>query len=94
MAMLASEVRDWLFTLGRDATVAIDEGGLCLVEVGNEDESYCEVGGVPLPMTLCRTCGGAYDEAEDGSTETQCADCIAEGKTVEVVPESEGDYRG
>lgn len=45
------EIERWLSTLPDDANVAIDEGGLNLVEVdddGNEGEAYIEVGGIPL----------------------------------------------
>jgi hypothetical protein len=47
MAMTKTEVIDWLQSLDDDDLVAIDDGGLALVLVGNED-CYCEVGGVPL----------------------------------------------
>lgn len=47
--MTKKEIQEWLDTLDDDATVAIDEGGLCLVEVeeGEETGSYFEVGGIP-----------------------------------------------
>lgn len=47
MAMSKIEVARWLETLPADAEVAIDEGGMCLVEVGTDVEVYCEVGGEP-----------------------------------------------
>jgi len=46
MAMKASEVREWLDGLPKDAEVGVDDGGLCLRVVGDE-ETYCEVGGLP-----------------------------------------------
>lgn len=48
--MTKKEVLEWLETLDDDSGVAIDEGGLCLVEIdenGEETESYIEVGGIP-----------------------------------------------
>lgn len=53
--MAIDELRAWLNNLGPDCGVAIDEGGICLVEVdanGNETGYYIEVGGVPLPEDL------------------------------------------
>jgi hypothetical protein len=44
--MRSKEIQDWLDTLGDDAEVAIDDGGLMLVLVDNPDV-YLEVGGVP-----------------------------------------------
>lgn len=44
------EIERWLSTLPDDANVAIDEGGLSLVEVnadGSEGEVYLEVGMTP-----------------------------------------------
>jgi hypothetical protein len=49
MAMHVSEVKRWLETLGPDADVAIDEGGLQLLEVGGG--AYVEVGGEPNSET-------------------------------------------
>jgi hypothetical protein len=46
MAMSSKEIRDWLDTLDHEAQVAIDEGGLMLVVIG-DDSAYLEVGGVP-----------------------------------------------
>ena len=48
MAMNKTEVQGWLEQLPHNARIAIDDGGLCLVVVGDETD-YCEVGGVPLP---------------------------------------------
>ena len=45
MAMNASELIEWLQSLSPDAAVAIDDGGLTLVEV--DGDAWCEVGGVP-----------------------------------------------
>lgn len=41
--MHKSEIINWLNTLPEDASVAIDEGGLTLIEV--DGEAYLEVGG-------------------------------------------------
>ena len=48
--MKARGVREWLATLGDDAEVAIDDGGLMLVLVDNPDV-YLEVGGVPRKLS-------------------------------------------
>ena len=45
MAIDVNELIRWLRTLPDDADVAIDEGGLTLVEV--EGDAYMEVGGLP-----------------------------------------------
>lgn len=45
--MRAGELRAWLATVGGDDTpIAVDDGGLALVVVGDESV-HCEVGGVP-----------------------------------------------
>lgn len=44
--MSAGEIREWLSQFEDDAMVAVDEGGLTLVYVNDED-IYCEVGGTP-----------------------------------------------
>ena len=46
MAVSKQELTAWLDTLPNGAAVAIDDGGLMLVEVGSD--SYLEVGGIPL----------------------------------------------
>lgn len=45
MAMLVSEIREWLDTLQPGAKVGIDEGALILQEVGGA--AYIEIGGLP-----------------------------------------------
>jgi len=45
--MKAIEVKNWLQDIPDDSDIAIDEGGLCLVEVGTK--AYIEIGGEPLP---------------------------------------------
>lgn len=47
MAMTVEEVMLWLNNWADDALVAIDDGGLALVLVGQEDAAYLEVGGIP-----------------------------------------------
>jgi hypothetical protein len=57
--MAVAEVREWLETLAGDSGVAVDEGGLMLVEVnaqGEQIDNYLEVGSVPED-----------DEEEDGA---------------------------
>lgn len=48
--MPKKELERWLSTLPEDADVAIDEGGLTIVEVnpdGSQGEAYLEVGMMP-----------------------------------------------
>ena len=45
MSITKQELQDWLATLPEGAEVAVDEGGLTLVEVGQD--AYVEVGGIP-----------------------------------------------
>lgn len=48
--MSKQEVLDWINTLDDDSGIAIDEGGLSLVEIdgdGNETDAYLEVGMTP-----------------------------------------------
>lgn len=50
MAMSVQEVRDWVNSLDKRDSVAVDDGGLALVELdpnGVETGAYLEVGGVP-----------------------------------------------
>lgn len=53
MAMLKSEIRAWLHELGEEDTlIAIDDGGLSLVEIGEngfENGNRLEVGGHTPP---------------------------------------------
>jgi hypothetical protein len=44
--MTVRAIREWLDTLSLDEGVAIDDGGLALVVVGDE-ETFLEVGGLP-----------------------------------------------
>ena len=46
MAISIGELREWLDTLSDEASIAVDDGGLALVEVGGD--TYLEVGGLPL----------------------------------------------
>jgi hypothetical protein len=49
--MTVKELRRWIDTLNPDNRVAIDEGGLTVVELtpdGTETGAYLELGGVPL----------------------------------------------
>jgi hypothetical protein len=47
MAMTVREIRAWLDSLAPEARVGVDEGGLILAVVGNVDDEYLEVGGIP-----------------------------------------------
>ena len=56
------ELTRWLGTLYKSSSVAVDDGGLTLVEIdknGKQTDAYWEVGGVPLPEDV------AADEAEE-----------------------------
>lgn len=50
MAEDIKEVKRWLETLDPENEIAVDDGGLCLVELNGEEETgaYYEIGGVPL----------------------------------------------
>lgn len=46
----AAELKRWLESLSEDADVAIDDGGLAIVELderGNDTGAYLEIGGIP-----------------------------------------------
>jgi hypothetical protein len=50
MAMTVAEVKRWLDTLDPANNVAVDDGGLTIVELtpdGKETGAYLELGGVP-----------------------------------------------
>jgi len=64
----AKELAEWAASLPPETELAIDDGGLSIVEIGNEDECYNEIGGVPLcecgrEASECATFDG---EAEHG----------------------------
>lgn len=69
--MSVAEVKDWLATLSPESGVAIDDGGLSLVEVKEHTETgaYLEVGGVPddddEEVLGCPKCGHEWP-AEEG----------------------------
>jgi len=48
--MHTAEVKRWIATLDDGGALAIDDGGLCLVELtaeGEETGAYIEIGGTP-----------------------------------------------
>jgi hypothetical protein len=45
MAMIVSEIKEWLESLPPGALVGIEEGGLSLQQIGGE--AYLEIGGIP-----------------------------------------------
>ena len=49
--MSKSEIIEWLNALDGEPGVAVNDGGLTLVEIvdGQETGNYLEVGGIPLP---------------------------------------------
>jgi hypothetical protein len=64
--MSATEVLRWLNTLPNNSDVAIDEGGICLVEIdweGNQTEAYLEIGGTPDDETTLEEDTDAFHEA-------------------------------
>jgi hypothetical protein len=48
MAISKLELLNWVSSIPDKNDIAIDDGGLALVVVGNED-IYLEVGGIPEP---------------------------------------------
>jgi hypothetical protein len=47
--MSVNEIKAWLDTLGSESQVAVDDGGLALVEIsasGEETGAYLEIGGI------------------------------------------------
>jgi hypothetical protein len=47
MAATKAELTDWLASFDDEDQIAIDNGGLALVLVGQENEAYFEIGGIP-----------------------------------------------
>jgi hypothetical protein len=43
----ARELAEWVNSLPPDTQLAIDDGGLILVEIGNGNDCYVEIGGIP-----------------------------------------------
>jgi hypothetical protein len=73
-----AELLRWVNTLDDQSSIGIDEGGLCLREVDNDDVqtgAYYEVGGLPecktpcteflMPGECCELCGKMAEETED-----------------------------
>lgn len=60
----AKELGEWIATLSPDTQLAVDDGGLTIVEVNNERDIYFEIGGTPDEDDLCE-CGR---EQEDCAT--------------------------
>jgi hypothetical protein len=62
MSMLKSEIMDWLESLEDTDEVFIDDGGLCLSVIGNDDV-YLEVGGY------------SFDDEDDGGDGDYLQEC-------------------
>ena len=62
MLMNVREIKRWLNTLGANAEVAIDEGGLALIEV--DGDACLEVGGNGPEDHECQNCGTQFSEDE------------------------------
>ena len=48
--MAKSELLDWLGTIPEDSYIAVDDGGLTLIEISSQNEvtgTWLEIGGVP-----------------------------------------------
>ena len=63
--MSKKDVLNWIETLSDDSSIAIDEGGLSLVEVnakGEETEAYLEIGMTPREENMLNP---EYDEEEE-----------------------------
>ena len=48
--MNTKQFKSWAASLDDDQSVAVDEGGLCIVELikdNKETGRYCEIGGIP-----------------------------------------------
>jgi hypothetical protein len=87
--MTVPAVQDWLATLATTGYVAVDLGGLNLVEVdenGKETGAYLELGGVRLQ---CTECGHDFTEAD-----IQGGRCLGCGATVLPVRAGEVAVRG
>ena len=60
MGMIAKDVKEWLQTIPDDHVIAIDDGGMLLVDIDEKDDDvYLEIGGIPeeeQPETHC-PCG-------------------------------------
>lgn len=66
-----AEVQRWLDTIPDGSSIAIDEGGLCIVEVdasGKQTDAYCEIGMTPAEEDMLNPEEDA-DDAEDGDKE-------------------------
>lgn len=59
MAMTVREIQEWLKTLKPTDRVGVDDGGLCLCVVGDE-EPYLEIGGLPADDDAAET--GDWDQ--------------------------------
>jgi hypothetical protein len=78
------ELRRWLNTLDQNRSVAIDDGGLNLVEVNENDEEtdeYIEVGGVSEDepefknFYKCPTCSHPWHEFYTAKCDSECPKC-------------------
>jgi hypothetical protein len=76
-----TDLIDWLKTLEKGSSVAIDEGGLTLVEInseGKKTEAYLEVGGEPRDEACCSCDAHVAHEDKYFSTPcgTYCEGCM------------------
>jgi hypothetical protein len=67
-----AEVQRWLDTIPDGSSIAIDEGGLSIVEIdasGEQTDAYLEVGMTPAEEDMLNPDEDAEDEDEDGDKE-------------------------
>jgi hypothetical protein len=68
MSMLRNDLIAWLNTLPEDCEVGVDDGGLTL-QVVNDDEPlrYIEIGGIPEADPVCDECGATIPYLDTAS---------------------------
>lgn len=77
MAEKASKIVRWLKTLGRNAIIAIDDGGLTLVDI--DSLAYYEIGGIPKERSVAKsacTCSKSLKKLGMHSSGCPCCGAI------------------
>lgn len=82
MAMSKKEVLKWIHSLPDVCDIAIDDGGLCLVQVGTYEKVYTEVGGEP--REVCPICGEDNTAFIEDEKTFETWECFLCGKTFDV----------
>lgn len=94
MAMMVKEIRAWLAELADGAEVGIDEGGLALRVVGDED-NYLEIGALPWdegPVTAERMVTVRF--TPQAWVKDTAIECDAVGPREFLVPEADAKVEG